>query len=71
MKTQSPDTHPDMERMQLELLRKATVAQRFGLVRSLPILRDSLAGAPFSVHIQRQMTKKWPSYLLPTATVKS
>ncbi len=35
MKTQSEDTHPAAERVQIELLRKATVAQRFRLVRSL------------------------------------
>lgn len=35
MKTQSPDTHPDVERVQIELLRKATIAQRIYLVRSL------------------------------------
>lgn len=35
MKTQSEDTHPDVERVQIELLRKATVAHRFRLVRSL------------------------------------
>lgn len=35
MKTQSRDTHPDAERVQIELLRRATVAQRFRLVRSL------------------------------------
>jgi hypothetical protein len=35
MKTQSEDTHPDVERVQIELLRKATVAQRIRLARSL------------------------------------
>jgi len=35
MKTQSPDTHPDAERVQIELLRQATIAQHFHLVRSL------------------------------------
>ena len=29
------DTDPRVERVQIELLRKATVAQRFGLARSL------------------------------------
>jgi hypothetical protein len=31
----SADTHPDAERVQLELLRNATVAQRFALASSL------------------------------------
>lgn len=35
MKTQSPDTSPEAERIQIELLRNATGAQRFALVRSL------------------------------------
>ncbi len=35
MSTFSPDTHPDAEAFQIELLRKATVAQRFARVRSL------------------------------------
>ena len=35
MKTQSTDTHPDAERVQIELLRRATVAQRVELARSL------------------------------------
>ncbi|MDQ2905575.1 MAG: hypothetical protein M3Y81_18780 [Chloroflexota bacterium] len=35
MRAQSSDTNPEIERVQLELLRKATDAQRFGLVRSL------------------------------------
>ena len=35
MKTQSPDTHLDAERVQIELLRQATIAQHFHLVRSL------------------------------------
>jgi len=35
MRTQSRDTSPEAERVQIELLRKATVAQRFSLVRSL------------------------------------
>ncbi|HKP53862.1 MAG TPA: hypothetical protein VJ183_14570 [Chloroflexia bacterium] len=43
MKTQSSDTHPDAERVQIELLRKATVAQRFGLVRSLTKTTRQLA----------------------------
>lgn len=43
MKTQSSDTHPDAERVQIELLRNATVAQRFGLVRSLTRTTRQLA----------------------------
>ena len=43
MRTQSPDTHPDAERVQLDLLRKATVAQRFALVRSLTKTTRQLA----------------------------
>jgi hypothetical protein len=35
MKTQSRDTHPDAERIQIELLRSASVARRMSLVRSL------------------------------------
>lgn len=35
IKTQSLDTHPAAERVQIELLRQATVARRFALVRSL------------------------------------
>ena len=35
MKTQSADTRPEAERMQIELLRKATGARRFALARSL------------------------------------
>jgi hypothetical protein len=29
------DTHPDAERVQIELIRKKTVSERFALVRSL------------------------------------
>jgi hypothetical protein len=43
MKTQSPDTHPDAERVQIELLRQATIAQRFHLVRSLTATTRRLA----------------------------
>lgn len=35
MRTQSSDTHPDMERVQIEMLRKLDVAGRIGLARSL------------------------------------
>lgn len=35
MKTQSPDTRLSAERIQLELIRKASVAKRLALVRSL------------------------------------
>lgn len=35
MRTQSRDTHPEVERVQIELLRKAGVARRLSLVRSL------------------------------------
>jgi hypothetical protein len=35
MRTQSPDTSPEAERVQIELLRKATPARRFHLARSL------------------------------------
>ncbi len=34
MRTQSMDTSPEAERVQIELLRKASPAKRFGLVRS-------------------------------------
>ncbi len=29
------DTHPDAERVQIELIRKKTISQRFAMVRSL------------------------------------
>jgi hypothetical protein len=35
MKTQSPDTSPEAERVQIALLRQASPARRFGLARSL------------------------------------
>ena len=35
MRTQSEDTSPEMERIQIELIRKATPAKLFGLVRSM------------------------------------
>ncbi|HEX8683595.1 MAG TPA: hypothetical protein VF707_14840 [Ardenticatenaceae bacterium] len=35
MTTRLTDTHPDAEHVQIELLRHATTAQRFHLVRSL------------------------------------
>jgi hypothetical protein len=35
MKTQSMDTTPEAERVQIELIRKASTAKLFGLVRSL------------------------------------
>jgi hypothetical protein len=35
MRTQSMDTSPEAERVQIELLRKASVAKKFGLVNSL------------------------------------
>ncbi|MFL5625587.1 MAG: hypothetical protein ACJ788_08325 [Ktedonobacteraceae bacterium] len=35
MRTQSMDTSPEAERVQIELLRKASPAKRFGLARSL------------------------------------
>lgn len=35
MKTQSADTHPDAEKVQIDLLRRATVARRSGLAHSL------------------------------------
>ncbi len=35
MRTQSPDTPFDVEKVQVELLRRATTARRFGLARSL------------------------------------
>ncbi|HEY7127969.1 MAG TPA: hypothetical protein VH540_28835 [Ktedonobacterales bacterium] len=43
MKTQSPDTSPEAERVQIELLRKATLAQRFALVSSLSYTTRQLA----------------------------
>ncbi len=35
MRTQSEDTSPEMERVQIELIRKASPAKVFGLVRSM------------------------------------
>ena len=35
MRTQSVDTHPEAERVQIGLIRQATVARRFALTRSL------------------------------------
>jgi hypothetical protein len=35
MRTQSPDTHPDVEEVQIDLLRRATVARRCSLACSL------------------------------------
>ncbi len=35
MLSQSPDTSPEAERIQIELLRKASVARRISIVRSL------------------------------------
>jgi hypothetical protein len=43
MRTQSRDTDPDAERMQLDLLRKMTAAERFQLVRSLTQTTRQLA----------------------------
>lgn len=34
MRTQSMDTSPEMERVQIELIRKASPAKLFGIVRS-------------------------------------
>ncbi len=35
MRTQSEDTSPEMERVQIELIRKASPAKLFGLLRSM------------------------------------
>jgi len=35
MRTQSRDTHPEAERVLIDLIRKAPIAKRFGLVRSM------------------------------------
>ena len=35
MRTQSEDTSPEMERIQIELIRKASSTKIFGLVRSM------------------------------------
>jgi hypothetical protein len=43
VKTQSRDTHPEMERVQIEVLRRMTVAQRVGLGRGLTALALRLA----------------------------
>ncbi len=37
------DTHPEAEKVQLELLRKATVAERFAKMRSLTAMTISLS----------------------------
>jgi hypothetical protein len=46
MRTQSPDTHPEVERVQIELLRKAGAARRLelGLSFSHDALRLAQAG---------------------------
>ena len=43
MNTGLSDTHPDAERVQIELLRKATIAQRVRLTRSLSSMAMQLA----------------------------
>lgn len=43
MKTQSSDTSPEAERVQIELLRKASVARRFALARSLTEMTVSMS----------------------------
>jgi hypothetical protein len=53
MRPQSIDTHPDAERVQIELLRKASVARRFHLVRSLTKTTRQLTW--------RSMQEKYPS----------
>lgn len=50
MKTQSPDTQPEAERVQIALLRQATGARRFALARSLTrttlqVARRAMRGA--------------------------
>lgn len=35
MRTQSPDTSPEVERVQIELIRKMSPAKKFNLVRSM------------------------------------
>ena len=34
MRTQSMDTHPDIERVQIELIRKASITKRFELIEA-------------------------------------
>ncbi len=34
MRTQSEDTSPEMERVQIELIRKATISKRFALMQA-------------------------------------
>lgn len=43
MRTQSPDTHPEAERVQIELLRKAGPARRVSLARSLSSMAIQLS----------------------------
>ena len=43
MKTRSRDTHPDIERVQIDLLRKAGIARRATLMRSISGTVMSLA----------------------------
>ena len=43
MRTQSRDTRPEAERVQIELLRKAGPARRFSLTRSLSSLAIQLS----------------------------
>ena len=35
MRTQSEDTSPEMERIQIELIRKASIAKRFAIMQVL------------------------------------
>jgi hypothetical protein len=37
------DTHPDAERVQIELLRKKTVSERFAMIRSLTAFTFNLS----------------------------
>lgn len=43
MRTDTTDTHPDAERVQIGLLRKASVARRVGLARSFSRMAIQLA----------------------------
>lgn len=43
MRTQSPDTLPEAEMVQIELIRRSSIARRFEMVRSLSAFTRQLA----------------------------
>jgi hypothetical protein len=43
MKTQSPDTHPEIERMQIEAYRRMTPAERFRKIEGLNLSAQAMS----------------------------